>query len=247
MEQSTAVILPAAGKSTRFGGKEKKPFANIDGRPVWLRAAELFVTRPEVKQVLIVVAKDDMEMFQRRFSANVMFLNLIVVEGGRERFESVANAIKKVEEGIEFIAIHDAVRPCTPVQLIDSVFKAVQQHGAAIPAVAVGDTLKRVKPDMRVESTLARDGLWQAQTPQIFRKDWLAEAYAKRDSLGAAITDDAQLIEALGHPVVVVPGSPFNIKITTHDDRALAELIVKHRKTDTGPKAAHPFADERFM
>ncbi len=95
MLSSVAVILPAAGKSSRFGGKEKKPFTQLDGRAVWLRSAELFVTRPEVKQVLIVVAAEDLELFERRYAANVMFLNIAVVEGGKERFELVANVRQK--------------------------------------------------------------------------------------------------------------------------------------------------------
>src|SRR5580704_7182870 len=91
-----AVILPAAGKSSRFSGKEKKPFTNLDGRAVWLRAAENFVTRPEVKQCLVVVAPEDMDLFKNRYGANVMFLNIQIVEGGKERFESVANALAKL-------------------------------------------------------------------------------------------------------------------------------------------------------
>ena len=109
-----AVIFPAAGKSSRFGGKEKKPFVTIDGRAVWLRTVELFVNRPEVKQCLIVVAPEDREFFRDRFGANVMFLNLTIVEGGKERFESVANALAKLADEIEFVAVHDAVRPCAP-------------------------------------------------------------------------------------------------------------------------------------
>src|SRR5437660_661096 len=137
MRPPFAVILPAAGKSSRFGGKEKKPFVNIDGRAVWLRAAECFVTRPEVKQCFIVVAAEDMEVFKRRYAANVMFLNIQVVEGGKERFESVANALARLANEIEFVAIHDAVRPCVPPPLIDRVFDAAIHHGAALPGLAV--------------------------------------------------------------------------------------------------------------
>src|SRR6478672_11597280 len=97
---SFAVILPAAGKSSRFRDKEKKPFANLDGRAIWLRAAELFVTRPEVVQCLVVIAKDDEEMFRRRFGANLAFMNVQIIMGGRERFESVANALEKVQEEV---------------------------------------------------------------------------------------------------------------------------------------------------
>lgn len=246
MRPPFALILPAAGKSTRFGGKEKKPFVNIDGRAIWLRAAEAFVTRPEVKQCFIVVAPEDMEVFKRRFSANVMFMNIQIVEGGSERFESVANALARVAQEIEFVAIHDAVRPCVPPPMIDRVFDAAIQSGAALPGLAVSDTLKRAGNEMKVDATITRAGLWMAQTPQTFRKDLLIEAYAKRTSLGNAVTDDAQLVEALGHAVRLVPGSPFNLKVTTQDDLSIAELFAKHRKWEPPVKTSRPFEDERF-
>src|SRR3984957_10618040 len=106
-----AVILPAAGQSSRFHGKEKKVFANLDGRAVWLRSAELFITRDDVCQCLIVVAPEDMETFKRRFAANLAFLNIQIVEGGKERFDSVANALAKLVDEIALVAVHDAVRP----------------------------------------------------------------------------------------------------------------------------------------
>src|SRR5215472_11432396 len=107
-----AVILPAAGQSSRFRDKEKKPFAQLDGRAVWLRTAELFVTRNDVCQCLVVVAKEDQEVFQRRYGANLAFMNVQMVEGGSERFDSVANALAVVKGEAGFVAIHDAVRPC---------------------------------------------------------------------------------------------------------------------------------------
>ena len=107
-----AVILPAAGSSSRFKDKDKKPFVNLDGRAVWLRSAELFVTRSDVSQCLIVIAPDDEEMFRRRYGANLAFMNVQIVLGGKERFESVANALSKLKPEVEFVGIHDAVRPC---------------------------------------------------------------------------------------------------------------------------------------
>src|SRR5215475_2540482 len=107
-----AVILPAAGQSSRFRDKEKKPFTNLDGRAVWLRTAELFVTRSDVVQCLIVIAPDDQELFRRRYTANLAFLNIQIVAGGKERFDSVANALAALSEDVEFVAIHDVVRPC---------------------------------------------------------------------------------------------------------------------------------------
>jgi 2-C-methyl-D-erythritol 4-phosphate cytidylyltransferase len=193
-----AVVLPAAGKSSRFGGKEKKPFASLGGRAVWLRAAELFWTRDDVSRVYVVVSPDDRELFEVRFRAALVFANGTVVDGGSERFESVANALAVIPDDVEFVAVHDAVRPLCPKGHIDAVFAAAVQHGAAMLAVPVADTLKRVDDANRIVETVPRAGLWAAQTPQVFRRDWLAEAYAKRGELTVPITDDAQLMEAVG-------------------------------------------------
>src|SRR5688572_13653998 len=107
-----AVLMPAAGKSSRFRDKEKKPFATLDGRAVWLRAAELFITRPDVCQCVIIVAQEDQEVFRRRYGANLAFMNVQIADGGAERFDSVANALALVKPEADFVAVHDAVRPC---------------------------------------------------------------------------------------------------------------------------------------
>ncbi len=238
-----AVIIPAAGRSSRFGTGEKKPFVSLDGRAVWQRSAELFWTRGDVSKVYVVISPDDRELFEIRYRAAMVFANAQVVDGGAERFESVANALALVPDDVELVAVHDAVRPlCTPAQ-IDAVFAAAEKHGAAMLAVPLADTLKRVDADHRITETVPRADLWCAQTPQVFRRDWLAEAYAKRGGLTQAITDDAQLVEAIGHPVFVVPGSASNFKITTTDDRELAEAIVKARLAKPAP-VLRAFGDE---
>src|SRR5437016_4379278 len=137
-----AMILPAAGKSSRFGDKEKKPYQTLDGRAVWLRAAELFVARDDVCQTLLVISPDDQEMFERRYRANILFMNVQVVMGGAERFESVANAIAKLNPAAEYVAIHDAVRPCLTAEMIDAVFAAAATQGAAMLGVPIADTVK---------------------------------------------------------------------------------------------------------
>jgi 2-C-methyl-D-erythritol 4-phosphate cytidylyltransferase len=241
-----AIILPAAGKSSRFRDKEKKPFVNLDGRAVWLRTVELFVTRPDVCQVILVVAPDDREMFRRRYQANLAFLNVQVADGGRERFESVGNALAILKPEAEFVAVHDAVRPCLTEELINAVFAKAAQAGAALLAVPVADTVKRVGAGDRVEATLPRQGLWLAQTPQVFRRDWLLDAHARRAALGDDITDDAQLVEAAGHPVHVVPGSNTNLKITSKDDLKLAEAVLKAQVKAKPAGPIHPFADEEM-
>jgi 2-C-methyl-D-erythritol 4-phosphate cytidylyltransferase len=239
-----SVILPAAGQSSRYEDKEKKPFATLDGRAVWLRSAELFVTRNDVIQCLIVVAREDQEMFRRRYGANLAFMNVQIVDGGKERFESVANALQKVKEEADFIAVHDAVRPCLTNELVDAVFAEAESKGAALLGVPITDTIKRVTRIHQVESTVPRDHLWLAQTPQVFRKDWLVQAYAQRGKLGQGITDDTQLVEANGHPVFMVTGATNNIKITTKADLALAEAILKARPKPKGTGPIHPFGDE---
>lgn len=222
-----AVILPAAGQSRRFGGLEKKPFVSLNGRPVWQRSAELFWNRPDVSQVLLVLDPDDREEFRGRFGHLLAFTNVQLVDGGRERFESVANALDRLDDTAAFIAIHDAVRPLCPPRLIDAVFAQTRKTGAALAAIPVADTLKRVEPaTQQITDTLPRAGLWQAQTPQAFRRDWLIAAYARRGEYAATITDDAQLLEACGHPVIVVPGSAQNFKITTQDDFELAQSLA---------------------
>ncbi|HEY1859548.1 MAG TPA: 2-C-methyl-D-erythritol 4-phosphate cytidylyltransferase [Gemmataceae bacterium] len=241
-----AVILPAAGKSSRFRDKDKKPFANLDGRAVWLRSLELFVTRNDVLQCIVVVNPDDQEMFRRRYGANLAFMNVQVANGGAERFESVDNALSLVKQEADFVAIHDAVRPCVAEELVNVVFAEAAQNGAALLAVPVNDTVKRVDAQRRVVATEARQGLWLAQTPQVFRRDWLFAAYANRAKLGKDVTDDAQLVEALGHPVHVVQGSPSNIKITTKGDLFLAEAILKSRPKPKENRPIHPFADEEM-
>jgi 2-C-methyl-D-erythritol 4-phosphate cytidylyltransferase len=241
-----AVILPAAGRSSRFRDKEKKPFANLDGRAVWLRTVEQFITRADVAQCIIVVSPEDQEMFRRRYGANLAFMNVRIANGGAERFESVANALALVKPEVEFIAVHDAVRPCITEALINDVFAKAEKTGAAMLAVPVSDTLKQVEPNKQVKGTLPRQGVWLAQTPQVFRRDWLQEVYENRTRLGANFTDDAQLMEAAGYAVHVVEGATTNIKITTRQDLFLADAILKSLPKPKPSGPVHPFAEEEM-
>lgn len=243
---SVAVIFPAAGHSSRFKDKEKKPFATLDGRAVWLRSVELFINRPEVKQCLIVISPADQEMFRRRYGANLAFMDLQIASGGAERFESVANALAMLKPEIDFVAIHDAVRPCLTDALVNVVMAKAEEKGAALLAMPIPDTIKNVDMKHQVTATVPRKGLWLAQTPQVFRRDWLEEAYAKRAQLGRDITDDAQLVEALGKPVFVVEGASTNIKITTRADLALADAILKAAPKPKPGGPMNPFGEEEM-
>ncbi len=238
-----AVILPAAGKSSRFKDQHyKKPFAPLDNRAVWLHSAERFINRDDVKQLIVVIAPEDREEFQAKFAANTAILGIDVVEGGQQRSDSVAKALARVRPDIDFIAVHDAARPCLANEWIDQVFAAAETCGAAILAIPVRGTLKRLGRDSVIAETVERQDLWEAQTPQVFRRQLLLDAYAQRGDLAA--TDDAQLVERLGHPVTVVPGSPINLKITTREDLRLAQHALKSLPKPKLLGPVHPFADD---
>jgi 2-C-methyl-D-erythritol 4-phosphate cytidylyltransferase len=237
-----AVILPAAGKSTRYSAqKRKKPFVELKGRPVWVRAAECFINREDVRQTLLVVPPEDMEWVKEKFRPNLAFMNIDLVPGGRERFESVQNALARVRPDVDFVAVHDAARPLLVKEWVDAVFAAAEKSGAVIPAIPMSNTLKRVAGGAITE-TVSREGLWQAQTPQVFRRQLLMDAFAKRGNLAA--TDEAQLVENIGHPVTVLEGWPMNIKITTFADFKMAEALVDALPKPKLMGRLHPFADE---
>jgi 2-C-methyl-D-erythritol 4-phosphate cytidylyltransferase len=240
-----AVILPAAGQSRRFHDKAyKKPFAPLGGRAVWLHSAERFMNRADVNQVIVCVAADDRDFFNLKFGANIAILGVQVVEGGAHRTDSVQRALERVKNEIDFVAVHDAARPCIVDPWIDAVFAAAVRDGAAILAAPVQATLKRADEKKRITATVDRESLWEAQTPQVFRRELILEAYTKRGR--DPVTDDAQLVERLGRPVTIVPCSPLNIKITTRDDLKLAEQVLKVLPKPKLEGFQHPFADDNL-
>jgi 2-C-methyl-D-erythritol 4-phosphate cytidylyltransferase len=240
-----AVILPAAGRSSRFKDPNyKKPFAPLAGRAVWLYSAERFLNRGDVVQTILVISPEDREYFNFKFASNVAILGIEVVHGGAERADSVAAALAHVKPNADFVCIHDAARPCLADAWIDRIFEAAAKSGAAIFATPIAGTVKRVGPDKIIQETVPREGLWEAQTPQVFRRDLLLEAYARRDGFPA--TDDAQLVERVGHPVTVIPGSPINLKIATKEDLHFAEQALKALPKPKLSGSLHPFADDRW-
>lgn len=238
-----SVIIPAAGASKRFGGKGRKIFERIKGQPIFIRTMELFVNRPDVCEVRLVVAKEDKEMMQARYAANIGFMGVKLVIGGASRTESVGNALSAVAAAAEYVCVHDAVRPCVSQLWIDDVFAAAEKSGSAILAYPLHGTLKKVSPDSRIDKTLSRDGLWEAQTPQVFRKDILMRAY---ENTSDKADDDAALVEALGEPVTVVRSDPRNIKITTRSDLALASAVIDSLPKPKLAKAVGPFEEAQW-
>lgn len=237
-----SVILPAAGRSNRFRDKSyKKPFAPLANKAIWLHSAERFLSRSDVVQTILVISPEDRADFNLKFSANIAFLGIEVIDGGAERADSVEAALARVKPQADFVCVHDAARPCLTDAWVDDIFAAAEKTGAAILAIPVAGTLKRVGAGHAIEETVARENLWEAQTPQVFRRELLLEAYAKRGGFQA--TDDAQLVERIGHRVTVVPGSPMNMKITTKEDQRLAEQVLKALPKPQLPGPLHPFDD----
>jgi 2-C-methyl-D-erythritol 4-phosphate cytidylyltransferase len=239
----TAVIVPAAGSSTRFGGEQSKIFQKIGTKPMFLRTLDAFAHRKDVVQTLLVISPDDAQTVRERFGGNLSFMGVEMVQGGASRSESVRNALARVSEQAELVAIHDAARPCIAQPWIDAVFKKAAETGAAILAHHVVGTVKRVHADSAIYDTLLREkfnDLWEAQTPQVFRRELLQRAY----QTGSDATDDAALVEALGQTVHVVPGDPRNIKITRPHDLNVARAIIDHLPKARSDGLLHPFRED---
>lgn len=240
-----AVILAAAGQSSRFTGfRRKKPFVDLKGRAVWLRAAEHFLKRPDVCQTVLVVAPGDMDWFKEHFQANLAFMDVSVIAGGATRAESIRRGLDAVGSDATYVAVHDAARPLLTDKWIDSLFTAALKYQAVIPGIPVTSTVKRVTGDGVIESTVDRSRLVLAQTPQVFERKLLEKAYAACRNFQAA-TDDASLVEQIGQPVHVIDGWPMNIKITTADDFRLAELFLNALPRNSGLSGLHPFQDDK--
>lgn len=229
-----AAVIAAAGLGRRMQKDIPKTYLPLAGKPILIHTLEVFEKVPEVHEVLVVVHPEDLEFCQEEVLAPYPLKKVLrVVPGGKERQDSVYNALKvlrRESEDLEVILVHDGVRPLVPPALVRQVVIAARRHGAAILGIPCQDTLKRVNSRQEVVDTVDRQELWQVQTPQAFRTALLWRAYQEAVSQGFYATDEAALVEALGQPVVVVPGSPLNLKITTQDDLKMAEAFLAHKQ-----------------
>jgi 2-C-methyl-D-erythritol 4-phosphate cytidylyltransferase len=229
MAKTVAAIICAAGPASRFGGKRKKQFVDLAGRAVFLRSVELFANRDDIKQILLGISQEDEELVTVKWGANLKFFNVKLFFGGKERFDTIRKGLELVQDDIDLIAVHDACRCCVTDKLIDEVIAAAGKSGAAIPACPVAATIKQAKDNMIIK-TVDRTGLYEAQTPQVFAASLLARAHANLKNLSASkISDDSQLVEALGEKVTIVQTDSSNIKITHPSDIPVAEAIIKSR------------------
>jgi 2-C-methyl-D-erythritol 4-phosphate cytidylyltransferase len=246
MSQNIAAIICAAGASSRFGGKRKKAFVDVAGRAVFLRSVELFSNRNDVKQILLGIAPEDEELLSVKWGPNLKFFNVKIFMGGAERFDTVKKGLELIKDDIDLIAVHDACRCCVTERTIDASIAAAGESGAAIPACPVTATIKEAK-DNTVTQTIDRTGLYEAQTPQVFAAGLLREAYENLDKLDKSrISDDSQLVEALGREVTIVEADSSNIKITCKSDIAIAEAILKSRSKLAAKGPIGPYIDAQW-
>jgi 2-C-methyl-D-erythritol 4-phosphate cytidylyltransferase len=220
-----AVILPAAGKSARFGGGRDKLTEHLRGEAVISRAVNAFLSRADVGLAVIPTnQKDRVAPVLSRYADRVIYC-----EGGASRAESVLLALRNVPPNFEWVAVHDAARPLTSQALVDRTFAAARQHGAAVPAMPVTLTIKQAHGPLpaRVQRTVPRQTLWSMQTPQVMRRAGLLQAFESCPLPLNDVTDDVQLLELAGKEVWLVEGEERNMKITTATDLKLAELFLE--------------------
>src|SRR5262245_6977276 len=236
-----AVAIPAGGIGARFGSRIPKQFLTIQRVPVVTKTVSWFTRCPGVAAIAVAAPEAHVERTRRALAALARRVPLAVVPGGPTRQDSVWLALQAVPDDVEIVVVHDAVRPLITPDLIASVVRAAVEHGAAICALPIAETVKRVRNDAAgrrgagappaetrlwfVEATLDRSELWAVQTPQAFRAALLREAHEKARRDGVVGTDDAMLVERLGQPVRVVRGLAENVKITTPEDLRRARLV----------------------
>jgi 2-C-methyl-D-erythritol 4-phosphate cytidylyltransferase/2-C-methyl-D-erythritol 2,4-cyclodiphosphate synthase len=220
-------VIVAAGRGRRIGGAGNKVFLPLAGRPLLAWTLRAFEACPAVADVIVVVGAGE-EPAAGRIAGEFAKVRALCA-GGATRGESVAAGLARLPERTEIVAVHDGARPLVTPALIAACVETAARHGAALPALPVTDTLKRAGPDGTVAATVDRAGLYGAQTPQTFRRALLEEAYARARAEGIEGTDDAGLVERLGHPVPLVPGEPDNLKVTVAADLPRAAAVLDHR------------------
>jgi 2-C-methyl-D-erythritol 4-phosphate cytidylyltransferase len=213
-----SVILLAAGRGERFGEDRSKILAPLAGRPLVLHSLLRFQAHPEVDEIVLVAPPGEDLPWRQFMLRDVAAPKLrATVPGGAERQDSVRAGLAEVSAEAELLLIHDAARPLVPARLIADVLRAAREHGAALPLLAVADTVKRREGPL-AGATLPRETLGLAQTPQAFRAEFYREALAAADRDGIKATDDVALVERLGRPVAWVEGAEQNLKVTTAAD-----------------------------
>ncbi len=233
-------IVVAAGRGRRFGGGDNKVLFPLDGKPIWQHAVEALRSSGRIGQIVLVIRPED----RAAVADMAASLDVHLTDGGNERYDSVRAGLMALHQlpliaqpsteerlvGGRLVAVHDAARPLVSTTEISDVVDAAARTGAAVLATPIRGTLKR-RNDQGNTTTIDRNELWEALTPQVFRFEVIDTAY--RRWRGRPVTDDAEMVERSGFPVTLVPGSAENLKITRAEDLTLAQAILSRRNLTT--------------
>lgn len=244
---AVAVIVAAAGNSSRMGSGIDKQMVKIGGKPVLWHTIRALAAVPEVKRIFVTVSPNNEAQVTDLLETALTDVPWQVLRGGAERQQSVLNALRKVDSSLDIVLVHDGARPFPERDSIDAVIAAAVYFGAATVAVPAKDTIKVADEVECVAQTLDRSVLWQIQTPQAFRRELLVGAHERAAAEGKKATDDAALIEWTGGTVKLVRGSYFNMKVTTPEDLVLAEAVASKRGAAGMQRAGIGYDVHRFI
>ena len=223
MDSVLGLVVVGGGASRRFG-KTNKLFELLNGKSLFLHCLENLVPVVGLSNSVLVVPNDAVELFRSKLPPHLKGLNLVT--GGAERSASALKGIQALPPEVDYVAIQDAARPFTTAPLLDACFQEAIVYGGAIAAHRVTDTIKVASADGFIQETPDRSALWAAETPQVFRRDWITAAYTHCIQNNLPVTDDAQAVQLLGHPVRLTENPSCNLKITYPAELRLAELIL---------------------
>lgn len=221
-----SVIIPAGGIGKRFGSTLPKQFVEVNGKEIITYSIDLFESIEEIKSIIVAIHPEYIRKF-KKMAKEKNWNKVEIVRGGRERMDSVWNALKKVRT--KYVLVHDAVRPLVDKNLTKRVIKGMLKYGACIPVIEIPETVKEVKKNSIVK-TVPREKLKLSQTPQGFETSILREGYRRAIKNRILITDEAMALELIGRSVYVVKGSKKNIKITYKDDIRLMKCLLKRKR-----------------
>ena len=224
----TVAIIPAGGAGRRMGKGIPKQYLPLAGIPILVHTLQAFQRSPVVDEIFLAVPEGDIPEVRQAIVVKYDLSKVgLILPGGRERQDSVRNALQHVSDEHGIVVIHDAVRPFVSGDLIGRAVAAAREFGAITVGVPVKDTVKEVTAEGWVKKTVTREGLWLTQTPQAFRRPIIIAAYKKAAAEGFYGTDDASLVERMEIPVRMIPGESDNIKVTTPEDLLLGDLIIR--------------------
>ncbi|MGE3539094.1 MAG: 2-C-methyl-D-erythritol 4-phosphate cytidylyltransferase [Candidatus Tectimicrobiota bacterium] len=222
-----AALIPAAGTGQRMGSMTPKQFLCLKGREILARTLDVFEACKMIDEIWVVAAADYCRICRELLIERYGFRKIRgIVAGGETRQESVWCGLQHITEACDLIVVHDGVRPFVTESLLQQTLAVARQYGAAITAIPLKDTLKRVSESGEVEATVARERLWRIQTPQAFQRSVLYAAFQQARQQGLEATDESGLVEALAYPVKIVPGLEQNVKMTTPDDLIFGEAYL---------------------